>query len=75
MTESERVRVAICKQSAKTVRGILWEGESPLTGAPIVAIATPTVNRKTGPMVQVCPLANRVLRPGLRCCNASGGGS
>lgn len=53
MTESERVRVSVCKQSARPVRGVLWEGESPLTGDPIVAIATPTVNRKTGPMVQV----------------------
>jgi len=34
--------------------GILWEGLSPLDGAPIVAIATcGTNNRKTGDMVQV----------------------
>lgn len=55
--ESERVRSIIATQSAherrQKLRGILWEGQSPLNGAPIVAIATPTVNRKTGPMVQV----------------------
>ena len=38
--------------------GIIWEGPSPLDGAPLVAIATHTTNRKaanvkTGPMVQV----------------------
>ena len=36
---------------------VLWEGFSPIDGAPIVAIATglsrPSSNRKTGPMVQV----------------------
>lgn len=37
----------------RPIRGILWEGPSPVDGSPLVAIATPTVNRKTGPMVQV----------------------
>lgn len=35
-------------------RGILWEGSSPVDGAPIVAIATDgSKNAKTGPMIQV----------------------
>lgn len=33
--------------------GIIWEGSSPIDGAPLVAIATQSRNRKTGPMVQV----------------------
>lgn len=35
------------------LRGLLWEGPSPFNGAPIVAIATPSNNSKTGPMTQV----------------------
>ena len=36
---------------------IVWQGPSPIDGAPLVAVATglrrPSENRKTGPMVQV----------------------
>lgn len=35
------------------LRGILWQGPSPFDGEPILAIATPSANSKTGPMTQV----------------------
>lgn len=44
----------------KEVRGVLWQGVSPINGAPVVAVVTPSANSKTGPMSQVWILAQEL---------------